>query len=74
MNCRLNILSGWFNLKSIKTRLVYNAKTPRNTIRMTAGTIPTAAKDDGSERVPYVTCTPSQYRRTYIDIGISQSP
>lgn len=50
-----DIPSGWLSLKSIKTKLVYSAKTPKKTIKMRAGTMPTAANDEGKESVPYVT-------------------
>ena len=43
-------------MKSIKTKLVYKAKTPKKTIKIRAGTMPTAANEEGKERVPYVTC------------------
>ena len=32
--------SGWFNLKSTNSFAVYNANTPRNIVKMRAGTIP----------------------------------
>ena len=42
-------------MKLTRMRLVYRAKTPRKTMRMMPGTMPTTAREDGRERVPYVT-------------------
>lgn len=47
--------SGWRSLKVTRSQEVYVAKAPRNTIKMTPGTMPTTASEDGRESMPLLT-------------------
>lgn len=47
--------SGWRSLNFTSNQDVYVANTPKNTIKITPGTIPTTAREEGRESIPFDT-------------------